>query len=86
MNQRKKAAALTYKDNFQAPVVSAAGIGIIANNIIDRAKENEVPIVYNKELSDLLCNVEVGEAIPYEIYDAVANIIAYITKLDGKIK
>ena len=84
MDYRKKAAALTYKDNFDAPVVSAAGMGIIADNIIKRAKENEVPIVYNKELTDLLCNVDVGDSIPYELYDAVANVIAYITELDGK--
>lgn len=84
MDYRKKAAALTYKDNFDAPVVSAAGMGIIADNIIERAKENEVPIVYNKELTDLLCNVDVGDSIPYELYDAVANVIAYITELDGK--
>lgn len=84
MDYRKKAAALTYKDNFDAPVVSAAGMGIIADNIIERAKENEVPIVYNKELTDLLCNVDVGDSIPYELYDVVANVIAYITELDGK--
>lgn len=84
MDYRKKAAALTYKDNFDAPVVSAVGMGIIADNIIERAKENEVPIVYNKELTDLLCNVDVGDSIPYELYDAVANVIAYITELDGK--
>lgn len=84
MDYRKKAAALTYKDNFDAPVVSAAVMGIIADNIIERAKENEVPIVYNKELTDLLCNVDVGDSIPYELYDAVANVIAYITELDGK--
>lgn len=84
MNYRKKAAALTYKDNLDAPVVSAVGMGIIAENIIEKAKENEVPIVYNKELTDLLHNVDVGDSIPYELYDAVANVIAYITELDGK--
>ena len=53
--------------------------------LIERAKENEVPIVYNKELTDfLLCNVRCGDSIPYELYDAVANVIAYITELDGK--
>lgn len=84
MEHRKKAAAITYRDNIDAPVVSAAGMGIIANNIIEKANENEVPIVYNKELTDLLCNVDVGDSIPYELYDAVANVIAYITELDVK--
>lgn len=84
MEHRKKAAAITYRDNIDAPVVSAAGMGIIANNIIEKANENEVSIVYNKELTDLLCNVDVGDSIPYELYDAVAKVIAYITELDVK--
>ncbi|WP_066874703.1 EscU/YscU/HrcU family type III secretion system export apparatus switch protein [Clostridium mediterraneense] len=84
MNQRRKAAALKYQESFNAPVVSAQGMGNIADKIIETAKENDVPIVYNKELTDLLCNVDVGEAIPYELYDAVADIIAYITDLDKR--
>ncbi len=84
MNQRRKAAALKYQESFNAPVVSAQGMGNIADKIIETAEENDVPIVYNKELTDLLCNVDVGEAIPYELYDAVADIIAYITDLDKR--
>lgn len=84
MNQRRKAAALKYQESFNAPVVSAQGMGNIADKIIETAEENDIPIVYNKELTDLLCNVDVGEAIPYELYDAVADIIAYITDLDKR--
>lgn len=84
MEQRKKAAALKYKEKFDAPIVSAHGMGIIADKIIETASENDVPIVYNKELTDLLCNVDVGDSIPYEVYDAVASIIAYITEVDTK--
>ena len=82
MQQRKKAAALSYKENFNAPVVSAAGMGIVADKIIEKAQENDVPVVYNKELTDLLCNVYVGDEIPPELYEAVAHVIAYITDLD----
>lgn len=84
MNQRRKAAALKYQESFNAPVVSVQGMGNIADKIIETAEENDIPIVYNKELTDLLCNVDVGEAIPYELYDAVADIIAYITDLDKR--
>ena len=76
MNQRKKAAALKYEQNFEAP---------IAENIISKAEESDVPIVYNKELTDLLCNVDVGEEIPSELYEAVAHVIAYITDIDKRI-
>ncbi|WP_294348833.1 EscU/YscU/HrcU family type III secretion system export apparatus switch protein [uncultured Clostridium sp.] len=82
MNQRKKAAALKYEQNSDAPVVTAAGMGLIADKIIEKAEDNDVPVVYNKELTDLLCNVDVGDSIPPELYEAVAHVIAYVTDLD----
>lgn len=85
MKERKKAAALKYEGGYEAPVVTAAGMGHIADKILEKAKENEVPIVYNKELADLLTNIDVGEHIPTELYEAVAEVIAYITDLDKLI-
>lgn len=82
MQQRRKAAALKYESNLDAPVVTAAGMGQIADNIIERAEASDVAIVYNKELADLLCNVDIGDSIPSELYEAVAQVIAYITDLD----
>lgn len=82
MNYRKKAAALKYEGGIDAPVVTAVGMGKIAENIIEKAEESEVPVVYNKELSDLLCNVDVGDSIPTELYEVVAEVIAYITDID----
>lgn len=82
MNQRKKAAALKYEFNSDAPIVTAAGMGHIADRILEKAEENDVPVVYNKELTNLLCNVDVGEEIPTELYEAVAHVIAFITDLD----
>ena len=70
MKQRRKAAALTYEQGFDAPVVSAAGVGVIADKIIEKAESN----------------VDVGEYIPPELYDAVAHVIAYITDLDKLIE
>ena len=84
MNHRKKAAALKYEFNSDAPTVAASGMGYIADKIIEKAEENDVPIVYNKELTDLLCNVDVGTEIPEELYEAVAHVIAFITDLDKK--
>ncbi|MDU5106349.1 MULTISPECIES: EscU/YscU/HrcU family type III secretion system export apparatus switch protein [unclassified Clostridium] len=82
MNGRKKAAALKYEENIVAPIVTASGMGYIADKIIEKAEENDVPIVYNKELTELLCNVDIGENIPTDLYEAVAHIIAYVTDLD----
>lgn len=86
MTQRRKAIALQYEKSFDAPIVTAAGMGQIADRIIEKAEENNVPIVYNKELADLLSNVDVGETVPSELYEAVAHVIAYITDLDKKIE
>ena len=82
MKYRKKAAALKYEQNIIAPIVTASGIGNIADKIIEKAEENDVPIVYNKELTDLLCNVDIGDYIPTDLYEAVAHIIAYVADLD----
>jgi len=82
MKGRRRAAALKYEENIVAPIVTASGMGYIADKIIEKAEENDVPIVYNKELSELLCNVDIGENIPTDLYEAVAHIIAYVTDLD----
>lgn len=81
-NDRRKAAALKYELNYDAPIVTAAGMGYIADKIIEEAENNEVPIVYNKELAELLTNVDVGSYIPQELYSAVAEVIAYIMDID----
>ena len=85
MQNRKKAVALNY-DGANAPVVTAVGMGIIADKILEKAEESDVPVVFNKELTDLLCNVDVGDDISTELYEAVAHIIAYITELDSHRK
>lgn len=82
MKERKKAAALKYEQGYEAPIVTAAGMGHIADKILEKAEESDVPVVYNKELADLLTNVDVGDSIPTELYEAVAHVIAYVTDID----
>jgi len=82
MKKMRKAAAVKYDQSYDAPMVTARGMGDIADKIIEKAEESDVPIVYNKELADLLNNVDVGEFIPSELYEAIAEIIAYITDID----
>lgn len=86
MSQRKKAAALTYDINSSAPRVTAVGMGKIAEKIIETAEENKVPVVYNKELTDMLTKVDIGDEIPYELYDIVAKVIAYVMDVDNNLK
>ncbi|NMM61520.1 flagellar biogenesis protein [Clostridium sp. P21] len=86
MNKRKKAAALRYEQGYEAPIVTAAGMGCVADKIIESAEKANVPIVYDKELTDLLSSVDVGDSIPFELYDVVAKVIAYVMDIDKNIK
>jgi len=86
MKKPKKATSLKYAQSYEAPIVTSAGMGYIADRIIEIAEENKVPIVQNKELANLLVNVDVGDSIPDELYDAVAKVIAYVMDLDSLIE
>ncbi len=85
MNNRKKAAALKYENGYDAPIVTAAGIGKIAENIIKNAEESKVPVVYDDELAAMLTTLDVGSSIPFELYEAVAKVIAYVMDVDESI-
>lgn len=86
MDKRKKAAAIRYEKGYESPIVTAAGMGHVADKIIENAEKTNVPIIYDKELSDLLSSVDVGDSIPFELYDAVAKVIAYVMDVDKNIK
>lgn len=86
MDKRKKAAALRYENGYESPIVTAAGMGYVADKIIENAEKTNVPIVYDQELANLLSSVDVGDSIPFELYDAVAKVIAYVMDIDENIK
>ena len=84
--KRKKAAALKYEYGQSDPKVTAAGMGNIAEKILQEAEKSEVPIVYNEELADMLTKVDIDSEIPQELYEVVAKVIAYIMEVDNKYK
>lgn len=86
-NPTHLAVALLYdKEHHQAPVVLAKGADYLAQRIKDVARENAVEIVENKPLARMLYhNVEVGAEIPPELYQMVAEILAYVYGLKGKV-
>lgn len=80
---RKKAAALKYDQAQNSPPrVTARGKGFIAENIIQKAKENDVPIVEDASLVELLSEININETIPEELYEVVAEVFAYIYRVD----
>ncbi|PTS82763.1 flagellar biosynthesis protein FlhB [Pseudomonas sp. HMWF032] len=79
----RQAIALTY-DGQNAPVLSAKGDDELAEAILAIAREYEVPIYENAELVRLLARLELGEAIPEQLYRCIAEIIAFAWYLKGK--
>lgn len=86
MNQRKKAVALRYHEQYTAPKVTATGKGYIAESIIEKAEEHQVPIIEDATLVELLAELNINETIPEELYEAVAEVFAFIYRLDLESK
>ncbi len=86
-NPTHYAVAIKYDPEVSAaPMVIAKGQDFLAQKIKEIAKENKVEIVENKPLARMLySNVEVGEVIPPELYQAVAEVLAFVYHLQGKI-
>jgi flagellar biosynthesis protein len=85
-HERKEAIALGYNQSSEsAPKVLAKGKGIIAENILTQAKDHQIPVQEDKSLLSLLGNLDIGEAIPEELYGAVAEVFAFIYRLDRDI-
>ncbi len=82
-NPTHYAVAVEYKpQKMQAPLVTAKGQMLVAQNIKRVAKEHGVPVVENPPLARALyASVEIGDAIPPEMYQAVAEVLAFIYKL-----
>ncbi len=77
------AVALRYDDGMRAPKVVAKGTRLIAEKIKEIAREHNIPIVENPPLArELYEKVELGEEIPRELYRAVAEVLAYIYRLE----
>lgn len=82
---RNQAVALTYSRD-QAPKVIAKGKGLIAENIIEAAKKNNVAIQEDPSLIEVLSKLDIHQQIPEELYEAVAEIFAFVYRFDKEIK
>lgn len=84
-NKIKQAIALEYNPDEEAPKVIATGRGALAERIIEKAKESDVPIHRDDKLADTLSRLEIGDMIPPELYEVVAEILIFVDSMD-KIK
>lgn len=87
-NPTHLAVAIKYdKEKAAAPIVVAKGSGFVAQRIREIAMEHNVPLVENKPVArHLFKHVEIGKQIPFELYKAVAEILAYVYRLKGKVR
>ncbi|GIO26136.1 EscU/YscU/HrcU family type III secretion system export apparatus switch protein [Ornithinibacillus bavariensis] len=85
--KRQKAVALSYDPRKDyAPKVTATGKGLIAEEIIQKAKENQIPIMEDHTLVELLAELDINEKIPKELYHAVAEVFAFIYRTDQRFE
>ncbi|WP_100373220.1 EscU/YscU/HrcU family type III secretion system export apparatus switch protein [Bacillus sp. FJAT-45037] len=81
--KKKHAVALRYHTTKQeAPEVIAKGRGFVAEELIEKAKEHQIPIQEDESLVELLGQLDINQTIPPELYEVVAEVFAFIYRLD----
>ena len=79
----KHAVALAYTQTDAAPRVVAKGRGVLAEQIIARARENGIYVHESPELVSLLMQVNLDQRIPPQLYVAVAELLAWLYRLES---
>ncbi len=79
----RRASALRYEGSG-APKVTATGRGLVADRIVEVARENGIPVREDPALAEALASLELDTEIPQDLYTAVAEAIAWAYTLDAK--
>ena len=83
--RRQMAIALRFKEETEsAPRVIAKGTGYVAQKILDLAREHNIPVREDPDLIASLMQLELNDVIPPELYPAVAEVLAYIYRMNQK--
>ena len=86
-NVPQQAVALKYDmEQDTAPRVVAKGRGHVAENIMAAAQKNAIPVYQNKTLVNMLMALEIDREIPPELYRTIAEVMAYVYRIDKKAK
>lgn len=78
----KTAVALEYNPKEEAPQIIASGKGFLAERIIEKANEADVPVHKDDRLAQSLSKLEIGDYIPQELYQVVAEVLLFVDRLD----
>lgn len=80
--EEKTAVAIAYEPGEAAPKILATGKGAVAEKIIETAKESKVPLYKDNKLADTLSKLKIGDMIPPELYEVVAEILVFVDDMD----
>ncbi|MEK4535468.1 EscU/YscU/HrcU family type III secretion system export apparatus switch protein [Peribacillus sp. FSL K6-1552] len=81
--KRKEAIALKYDPEIsKSPVILAKGKGKTAEKILDKAMKLNIPVQKDVSLISLLGQLDINQTIPEELYEAVAEVFAFVYKVD----
>jgi flagellar biosynthesis protein len=81
-DEEKTAVAISYEPGEAAPKILATGKGAVAEKIIETAKESNVPLYKDNKLADTLSRLKIGDMIPPELYEVVAEILVFVDDMD----
>jgi len=84
INPRQKAVAIKYTPADVAPKVVGKGQGYVADKLLEQAKLNNIPVYKDSKLADELLGVQLGDNIPPELYEIVAQVLVFISDLDKR--
>ena len=87
--KEKTAVAVAYNPGEVARKILAVGKGEVAERIIETEKENDVPFYQDNKLAETLSRLQIGDTIPPELYEVVAEILVFVDDMDrmkGKLK
>lgn len=86
--KNKTAVALEYSPQEPAPKIIAVGKGYVAEKIIQSASENKIPVHKDEKLAGTLSKLNIGDYIPPQLYEVVAEILIFVDDMDrikGKV-
>ena len=78
----KTAIALSYDQEERAPKIIATGKGYLADKIIQKAQEEDIPLHKDADLANTLSKLEIGDEIPPELYSVVAEVLLFVDNMD----
>lgn len=80
--RQKTAVAIAYNPGEAAPKIIATGKGHVAERIIEKAKEDNIPFYRDDKLAKTLSKLEIGDMIPPELYEVVAEILVFVDDME----